>query len=278
MPTVSSLRGTLAGDQLFSLLSYLKLTKATGRLELTTQGGIGYIFIQDGEVTHAESGDLIGDKAVMRISTWTEGFFNFLPNERSPKATITDSLEGLALSVAVAIDEGAVPPAPPAPLLNLDLPARLVPQAANNQVTFTSEELNLITRVGSRSTLREIALALDWEAEAMRRVAGSMIERGLLELSDALPVPSKTPTLPPAPQFIDARFIKSLREAYVKILGPAANFMWEDVSSELGVNPEALPNPQFSGFLRGLAGAIDDASAREQFIRILTQLRAQHRI
>jgi Domain of unknown function (DUF4388) len=104
MAALTSLKGTLEGDQLFSLLSYLKLTKATGRLEVMGQGRAANLFIQDGNLVHAECGPLNGDKAVAQVAMWKDGQFVFMADERSPKSTITDSLEGLALSVAVALD------------------------------------------------------------------------------------------------------------------------------------------------------------------------------
>jgi Domain of unknown function (DUF4388) len=270
MAALTSLKGTLEGDQLFSLLSYLKLTKATGRLEIMGQGRDANLFIQDGNVSHAECGPLFGDKAVAQVSMWTNGQFSFMPNERSPRATITDSLENLALSVAVALDEGKFEPLPVVPQVNLDLPTRLAPRPPAMQVVMGANEISLLSRINGRATLREITLELDWTVEQMRVISHKLLEVGAIELSAAKPMLSENP--------IDPRFTRALREVYSRILGPASQFLWEDVSGDLGVTAEALPASRFGDFLRGLANTIDDPSARDQFIKALTQLRAQFRI
>jgi Domain of unknown function (DUF4388) len=269
MAALTSLKGTLEGDQLFSLLSYLKLTKATGRLEVIGQHTAN-LFIQDGNLIHAECGPLSGDKAVAQVSMWKDGQFAFLANERSPKSTITDSLEGLAMSVAVALDEGRFEPLPVVPQVNLDLPARLSPRPPAMQIVMGANEISLLAKINGKLTLREITLELDWTVEQMRIVSHKLIEAGAIELANLKATQPDT--------LIDVRFTRALREAFNKIIGPAAQFLWEDVAAENGINPDMLVSSKFGNFLRGLANTIDDPTARDQFIKVLTQLRAQFRI
>jgi Domain of unknown function (DUF4388) len=270
MAALTSLKGTLEGDQLFSLLSYLKLTKATGRLEVIGQGRAANLFIQDGNLIHAECGPLNGDKAVAQVAMWKDGQFAFMADERSPKSTITDSLEGLALSVAVAIDEGKYEALPVVPQVNLDLPARLAPRPPATQIVMGANEISLLAKINGKLTLREITLELDWTVEQMRVISYRLLEAGAIELA------SLKATQPDS--LIDVRFTKALREAFTKIVGPAAQFLWEDVAADNGINPEMLVASKFGNVLRGLAGTIDDPAARDQFIKVLTQLRAQFRI
>ena len=270
MAALTSLKGTLEGDQLFSLLSYLKLTKATGRLEVIGQGRAANLFVQTGNVIHAECGPLTGDKAVAQVSMWKEGQFVFMANERSPKSTITDSLEGLALSVAVALDEGKYEPLPVVPQVNLDLPARLAPRPPAMQVVMGANEISLLAKINGKLTLREITLELDWTVEQMRVISYKLLEAGAIELLQ--PKATQPDTL------IDVRFARALREAYSKILGPAAKFLWEDAAADNGIDPEMLVSSKFGSFLRSLANNIDDPAGREHFIKVLTQLRGQFRI
>ena len=269
MAALTSLKGTLEGDQLFSLLSYLKLTKATGRLEVIGLGHTANLFIQDGNLIHAECGPLSGDKAVAQVAMWKDGQFAFLANERSPKSTITDSLEGLAMSVAVALDEGRFEPLPVVPQVNLDLPTRLSLRPPAMQIIMGANEISLLAKINGKSTLREITLELDWTVEQMRTISHKLIEAGAIELANKATQPDIV---------IDPRFTRALREAFTKIMGPASQFLWEDVAADNGINPETLISSKFGNFLRGLANTIDDPTARDQFIKVLTQLRAQFRI
>jgi hypothetical protein len=77
---------------------------------------------------------------------------------------------------------------------------------------------------------------------------------------------------------IDPRFTAELRQHYAKSVGPAGEFIFDDVCVDLKINPASLPAAQFSDFLRSLAGAVDDNTARDRFIQALTELRAKYRI
>jgi hypothetical protein len=128
----------------------------------------------------------------------------------------------------------------------------------------------LLAKVNGKLTLREITLELDWTVEQMRVVSYKLIEAGAIELANLKATQPDT--------LIDVRFTRALREAFNKIIGPAAQFLWEDVATDNGLNPDMLVSSKFGNFLRGLANTIDDPTARDQFIKVLTQLRAQFRI
>jgi hypothetical protein len=138
------------------------------------------------------------------------------------------------------------------------------------QIVMGANEISLLSKINGKLTLREITLELDWTVEQMRVVSYKLLEAGAIELATLKATQPDT--------LIDPRFTRALREAYTKIVGPAAQFLWEDVAAENGINPEMLVSSRFGNFLRGLAGTIDDPTARDQFIKMLTQLRAQFRI
>ena len=263
MSPVESLGGALGKEQLFSLLAYLKSTKATGKLSLQSENRHGAIYLRGGEVVHAQVGDLSGEQAVAHMVTWQEGQFSFRSGERSTKETITDSLESLALSVAVAIDHGAVQE-PNLTRIDLELAARVRPQPANSQIVLEGNELTLLARINPNVALERSGQELGWSEEQLRTVVVSLLTRGMIELIE----PTRRSSVNPA-------FIGALRQSYAQILGPAAEFLFEDVATALQVDTMSLRPERFSDFLRGLADAIDDPNARARFIDRIKALRHQ---
>jgi hypothetical protein len=283
---MNGLQGSLEKEQLFSLLSYLKLTTSTGRLEVIYGSETASIYIHNGEVVHAESGVLQGEYAVKRISGWAGGRFQFHAGEISPKSSISDTLEGLALSVAVAIDEkrsnddfG----------IDLDRVVRLASKNAG-EVTLSGDDLMLLPKLSGTISLRRAGQELGWAEARLRSVVASLDARQMLEAINVSQQPrnatnsgtsSSAPTnsaATPSISTIDPRFTAELRQAYARSVGPAAEYIFDDVCNDLKINPASLPAAQFSDFLRALAGAVDDSTARDRFVQALTELRAKYRI
>jgi hypothetical protein len=273
---MNGLQGSLEKEQLFSLLSYLKLTNSTGRLEVIYGSETASIYVQSGEVVHAESGVLQGEYAVKRISGWAGGRFQFHVGEISPKSSISDTLEGLALSVAVSIDENRSNDD-----FGIDLD-RMVRLAAKNagEVTLSGDDLMLLPKLNGATTLRRAGIELGWAEVRLRSVVASLDARQMLEAINPNQQPGNATHSGTAPiiKAIDPRFTAELRTSYARSVGPAAEYIFDDVCLDLKINPASLPAVQFSDFLRALAGAVDDAAARDRFIQALTELRAKYRI
>ncbi len=278
---MNGLQGSLEKEQLFSLLSYLKLTTSTGRLEVIYGSETASIYIHGGEVVHAESGVLQGEYAVKRISGWAGGRFQFHAGEISPKSSISDTLEGLALSVAVAIDEKRSNDD-----FGIDLD-RIVRLASKNagEVTLSGDDLMLLPKLGGTISLRRAGQELGWAEARLRSVVASLDARQMLEAINVNQQPrnatnsgATNSALTPSISTIDPRFTAELRQNYSKSVGPAAEYIFDDVCNDLKINPASLPAAQFSDFLRALAGAVDDNTARDRFVQALTELRAKYRI
>lgn len=259
---MSTLSGALEKEQLFSLLSYLKLTTASGRLEVSYGQEDASIYLENGEVIHAEAGVLLGQHAIRKVTSWAGGRFGFHPGERSPRSSIDTSLEGLALSIAVAEDEdirdfdqG----------VDLDRHARMVKQL-EGEMTLSADELMFLPRLTGTSTLRQIGQALGWSESRTRIVAASLSVRGLLQVAKA------------STNTISNEFTLELRKAYMDLLGPAGSFLYTDVCRDLNVDLEQLPATRFSEVLRALADSIGDTATRERFVQALVHLRSKYGI
>lgn len=96
------------GVQSKSLVDIIQLeclSQSSSVLRITNGTLSARIWIQDGEIVDAESDDLRGEAAFMRILSWRAGSFETLPAEPSRPRTIFKSYNALLLESAHALDE-----------------------------------------------------------------------------------------------------------------------------------------------------------------------------
>jgi CheY-like chemotaxis protein len=107
----TALSGSLSHMDLPGVLQMLAHSRQTGSLYVNAGAIDGIVFFLDGIVTHAESGDLIGDEAVVHIvkhcDSVEEGSYKFLPGESAATRTVLRSATELMLEALRELDESA---------------------------------------------------------------------------------------------------------------------------------------------------------------------------
>lgn len=96
------------GVQSKSLVDLIQLeciSQSSTVLRITNGPFIGRIWVNQGEVVDAESEDVRGEDAFLKILRWKAGNFEFLPDEPHRPRTIFKSYNALLLESAQAIDE-----------------------------------------------------------------------------------------------------------------------------------------------------------------------------
>ncbi len=96
------------GVQSKSLVDIIQLeciSQSSSVLRITNGPLTGKIWIQEGELTDAEAGDLKGEAAFSKILSWKTGNFETLPAEPTRPRTISKSYNALLLESAHALDE-----------------------------------------------------------------------------------------------------------------------------------------------------------------------------
>lgn len=102
--------GGFRGVQSKSLVDIVQLeclSQSSTVLKITHGMAEGKIWIQNGEVIHAEAPGLTAEPAFQRILTWKTGSFENLPADAAQQRTIFTSYQGLLLNTAQAFDEAA---------------------------------------------------------------------------------------------------------------------------------------------------------------------------
>lgn len=105
----TALSGSLSHLDLPGVLQMLAHSRQTGALYVNAGAIDGIVFFENGTVTHAESGDLIGDDAVVQIVKYSNGVENgaykFVPGESASTRTVLRSATELMLEALRELDE-----------------------------------------------------------------------------------------------------------------------------------------------------------------------------
>jgi CheY-like chemotaxis protein len=113
------LTGSLSHMDLPGVLQMLAHSRQTGSLYVNAGVVDGIVFFLNGNITHAESGDLIGDKAVVHIVKRCNGVdagnYKFLPGESAATRTVLRSSTELMLEALRELDEAEAEAGPNSP-------------------------------------------------------------------------------------------------------------------------------------------------------------------
>lgn len=94
--------------QMMSLASIIQINceeRNKAQLSLNYQGNVGTIFFNEGEIVHAEEGELIGEEAIYSLLGWEEGTFMLKMGVDPGLLTIDKNWSGLLLEGMRRIDE-----------------------------------------------------------------------------------------------------------------------------------------------------------------------------
>ena len=85
------------------------LARSSSVLEISTSHARGSVFVQDGQVVHAQVGNLAGEEAFNHLMALAGGNFNLKPFSEPPARTIKSSWEFLLMEAARLLDESKKP-------------------------------------------------------------------------------------------------------------------------------------------------------------------------
>ena len=98
-------RGVLRRVGLQDVLQMECLARSSSVLEISTSQARGSVFVHDGQIVHAQLGELSGEEAFNHLMGLTGGNFNLKPFSEPPARTISGSWEFLLMEAARMRDE-----------------------------------------------------------------------------------------------------------------------------------------------------------------------------
>ena len=109
----TALSGNLLHLDLPGVVQMLSQSRQTGALHVNSSELDGIIFFDAGVISHSESGDLIGDVAVVdivkRCNSVESGVYKFVPGASAATRTVLRSPTELLLDALREVDESASP-------------------------------------------------------------------------------------------------------------------------------------------------------------------------
>lgn len=97
--------GAVSGMSLADIIQVKGGNRYSGCLTVEHKNNTGAIFFRDGEVVHAEQGDLQGEEAFYRVMMWEGGRFQSKPKVATTSRTINQSVGFLILEALRLMDE-----------------------------------------------------------------------------------------------------------------------------------------------------------------------------
>ena len=168
-------------------------TKAKG----TSDKQLGHLLIKAGYVTQ---GDIIQSvrrhtlDVVFRLFTWVEGLFRFDANTIPPsdRITVPIDLESVIMEGSRRLKEWEVLQEE---LPNLDVSLRFSdrPNSRLRNINLTVEEWRVVSFVSPRNSIRQIAEAINLNEFQIRRIVYGMLQAGLVEIVEPVPVSPVVP-------------------------------------------------------------------------------------
>ncbi len=176
-------QGSLKELPLPDIIQLVSVSGKTGVFVLKTADQSGEIYLRDGEIVHATTGDITGEEGVYELAIWQEGDFVFKPGVEAPARTIKKSNTNLLMEAARRIDEWQV--------LSKRIPStRLVPvftnQSSSTSISFTPNEWAVICKIDERRSIDELAAVLGSSAFEVCKLLYGLVTASLVELKENL--------------------------------------------------------------------------------------------
>ena len=258
MPEVLS--GNLAQLPLLEIVKLLSSEGQTGRLSLSNGASKGEIFLREGNVVHAASGEHISEEAVYSLMGWLQGGFRFIPDVAAPEESVTTPTEQVLLEGARRVQEwGEIKIVIP----STDVVFKLCPAGASGAVNLEPYEWQVLARVNAARTVAQIAQDLGEDEFRVAKVLYRFVSAGLLEVGEKPEAPLR-PT-------INGGFFRRLNGEFTEVMGPLGPVIIDDEIAALGETRESFPRDKVAQLVERVSAEIQDAEKRSRFQGIMLE-------
>jgi hypothetical protein len=193
-----SFQGSLNELPLSDIVQLVAVSGKTGMFSMTRASEKGYVYLQNGHITHAKLGEVEGEDAIYALALWSQGSFQFSPGVESEARTISRSNTNLLLEAARRSDEWKILSKK---IPGIDsVPVLVAREGANGPVTLTPLEWKVVTKADGNRSIDEIARALRTSAFDIAKTLYGLVTAELVEVGKARGVVRAAPqALAPAP-------------------------------------------------------------------------------
>jgi len=209
---------------LFSLVDLLQLLSGahrSGRLLVRHPGGDARIYVDDGDVVHAEFDALEGEEAIYALFADERGEFEFKNGLPAPRTTVRLGTQNLILEAVRRLDEARRDSGDEEPALEADMVPERPDASSGEPASLGDAERAVLANVDGRRSLGRIAELAGMQVEEVARVAARLMAAGVVVVRKRRPrtarlvVRPEAGGLPAGAAGVDA----SIVDAWAKALG-----------------------------------------------------------
>jgi hypothetical protein len=193
-----SLQGSLKHLQLADVIQLISVSGKTGMFHLKKDEQVGLIYLKDGNIVHAELGDIKGEEAVYELAIWNDGEFHFEPDVEPATRSISKSNTNLLMEAARRLDEWRVLSRK---IPDLDaIPEFVVDQGSDRgQIQLNTHEWLILSKINGQEGIRAIAKASNLPVFDICKVLYGLVTHGLVALKEP-PAHPEIQSLPEPPR------------------------------------------------------------------------------
>lgn len=184
-PVSVELQGSVREFPLSDVVQFLSAAEKTGRLGLSDgAAAFGSIYFDAGAVVHCEADGSDGDEAFFALMRWTDGSFEFTPDEKSAKKSVRQHNAILLLEGARRRDEwSVVSEQVPDPRW---IPEFILPDEsrAGKQITLNTSEWMVLSKINGARSLMEIARDMRLSDYHVCRLIYPLVKNHLIRLRE----------------------------------------------------------------------------------------------
>ncbi len=136
----------------------------------------------------------------------------------------------------------------------------------HDQIALDADMIRLLIAIDKKKSLSQIAAEVHMETETLKKNLAKLIRLGLVE-----PVKKDLPVL-------DKIFLQALNINLSKAIGPIAEFLIEEVTSEMAITDPGIPVHQAAEMIATLSHEIPDAEKRIEFKKSMMDILNKKRI
>ncbi len=191
-----SLQGSLKHLHLADVIQLISVSGKTGLFHLKRGDSAGLLYLKDGNIVHAEVGDIKGEEAVYELAIWDDGEFFFEPDVEPGVRSITKSNTNLLMEAARRMDEWRVLSRK---IASLELiPEFIVEQSQDRgQIQLSTSEWVILTRINGKNDIRAISRLCNIPVFEVCKILYGLVTHSLINLKSPPTVRDKeTPQAP----------------------------------------------------------------------------------
>ncbi len=192
-------QGSLAELHLPDIIQLISVSGKTGVFQLTDGHLRGQIYLNDGQIVHAQLEDATGEEAVYALAIWSQGEFKFDPGVATQQRTISKSNTNLLMEAARRLDEWRVL-AKKIPSVEM-VPEFVVQDSREGQINLNTSEWLILSKIDAARSVKAIAAASGLSVFDAAKILYGLIATGLIRLKEGAPAatpPGAKPAARPA--------------------------------------------------------------------------------